>query len=108
MIRACVRQPAQGEALELADKYDAPIHLLVTDLVMPKISGRELSERIVGSHPEIKVVFISGYSNNLLSSDQVLDPKHILLKKPFRLSALGHCIREVLNQRNVTAAAAGK
>jgi len=93
------------EALELVEGYEGPIHLLVTDLVMPKISGRELAELIKASRREIKVVFISGYSNNLLSHEQILDPGHILLQKPFRLAALGSCIREVLNNRNVTAAA---
>lgn len=62
---------------------------MLTDLIMPQMSGRELSEKIAGIHPETKVVFMSGYSNNLLSNEQVLDAEHILLQKPFRLTILG-------------------
>jgi two-component system cell cycle sensor histidine kinase/response regulator CckA len=93
-----------SEALVLAEQHNQPIHLLLTDLVMPKMSGRELAEKIACIHPETKVVFMSGYSNNLISSQQILDPKHVLLQKPFRLAALGRCIRETLSR----AKAAGK
>jgi hypothetical protein len=54
--------------------------------------------------PEIRVVFMSGYSNNLLSNQQVLDPKHVLLHKPFRLAALGRRVREVLDRSQSAAA----
>jgi two-component system cell cycle sensor histidine kinase/response regulator CckA len=94
------------EALEIAQQHEDPIHLLLTDVVMPQMSGRELSERITNIHPETKVIFMSGYSNNLLSNQQVLDPKHELLQKPFRLEALGQRIRETLTNRR--AASAGK
>jgi CheY-like chemotaxis protein len=96
-----------SEALEIAERHEEPIHLMLTDLVMPKMSGRDLAEKIKATHPETKVVFMSGYSNNLLSSQQVLDPKHVLLQKPFRLAALGLCIREALNSKGV-ATTAGK
>jgi two-component system cell cycle sensor histidine kinase/response regulator CckA len=79
---------------------------LLTDVVMPQMSGRELSEKITRIHPETKVIFMSGYSNNLLSSLQVLDPKRELLQKPFRLTTLGQRIREVLT--GGLAAGAGK
>jgi two-component system cell cycle sensor histidine kinase/response regulator CckA len=85
-----------SEALKVAEQYDRPIHLLLTDLIMPSMSGRELSERMAQVRPEIRVVFMSGYSNNLLSDQQVLAPKHVLLQKPFRLAALGRSVRDVL------------
>jgi two-component system cell cycle sensor histidine kinase/response regulator CckA len=88
-----------SEALWIAEQHSNPIHLLVTDLVMPHMSGRELSEKIVRIHPETKVVFMSGYSNNLLSDQQILDPRHVLLQKPFRLTALGRCIRDTLSKK---------
>lgn len=72
-----------SEALEIAERHQEPIHLMLTDLVMPKMSGRDLAEKIKVSHPETKVVFMSGYSNNLLSNQQILDPKHVLLQNPF-------------------------
>jgi two-component system cell cycle sensor histidine kinase/response regulator CckA len=84
------------EALKVAEQYDGPIHLLLTDLIMPSMSGKELSERMARVRPQIQVVFMSGYSNNLLSDHQVLAPKHVLLQKPFRLAALGRRVRDVL------------
>jgi CheY-like chemotaxis protein len=92
------------EALEIASLHTQPIHLMVTDLVMPQMSGRELSEKIRPIHPETEVVFMSGYSNNLLSSQDVLDPKHVLLQKPFRLVALGQRIREILGRGKAAGA----
>jgi CheY-like chemotaxis protein len=87
-------------ALQIAQEYSEPIHLLLTDLVMPKMSGRELAERMKTIHPRTKVVFMSGYSNNLLSSQQILERGHTLLQKPFRLATLGQCIRQTLNSQN--------
>jgi len=94
------------QALQAAEQYDQPIQLLLTDLIMPLMSGRELSERIVKIRPEIQIVFMSGYSNNLLSNQQILDPKHVLLQKPFRLAALGRRVRDVLGRS--LGASAGK
>jgi two-component system, cell cycle sensor histidine kinase and response regulator CckA len=91
-----------SEALDIAERHSRPIHLLLTDVVMPQMSGRELSEKITSIHPETKVIFMSGYSNNLLSNRQVLDPKHELLQKPFRLATLGQRIREALAGRGKT------
>ncbi len=90
-----------NEALELAKEHEGPIHVLLTDLIMPKMSGRELADKIQSIQPEIKLVFMSGYSNNLLSSQQILDPGQKLLQKPFRLTELDRCIRETL--RDATA-----
>ena len=93
-----------SDALRLAEQHGGPIHVLLTDLIMPLMSGRELSERIASVRPEIRVVFMSGYSNNLLSNQQILDPKHVLLQKPFRLATLGRRIRDVLGRSLGTAA----
>ncbi len=92
------------EALEIAQQREEPIHLLLTDVVMPHMSGRELSERLTSIHPETKVIFMSGYSNNLLSNRQVLDPKHELLQKPFRLEVLGQRIREAFANKRAASA----
>jgi two-component system, cell cycle sensor histidine kinase and response regulator CckA len=94
------------EALALASEQQHPIHLMLTDVIMPQMSGRELAEKIKGLHPEIKTVFMSGYSNNLLSTRQVLDPRHVLLQKPVRLTALAQRLREILDRS--CAAGAGK
>ena len=92
------------EALRMAEQYEQPIHLLLSDLVMPRMSGKELSERIVGLHAETRVVFMSGYSQNLLSHQQILDPAYSLLHKPFRLADLGQLIRETLDRTRAAKA----
>jgi len=88
------------EALQVAEQYKQPIHLLLTDVVMPQMSGRELSDKLTLIHPEAKIVFMSGYSRNLISTREVLDTHHILVQKPFRLATLGKCIRDALAQQS--------
>jgi len=90
------------EAVQIAERRKQPIHLLLSDVVMPAMSGRDLAEQIKCLHPETKIVFMSGYSNNLLSNP--LSPGQVLLQKPFRLAALGRCIRETLNNQKGAAA----
>jgi two-component system, cell cycle sensor histidine kinase and response regulator CckA len=92
------------EALGIAKQRKEPIHLLLTDLVMPQMSGRELAEQIAALHPEASTIFMSGYSNNLLSNQQFLDPKRVLLQKPFQLTALGQCIRRALMRESAAGA----
>jgi CheY-like chemotaxis protein len=92
------------QALALAGQFEYVIHLMLTDVIMPQMSGRELAEKIKEIHPETRVVFMSGYSNNLLSNRQVLDPKHVLLQKPIRLASLGKRLREILNQKSAAGA----
>ena len=72
---------------------------------MPKMNGRDLADNLKATHPETKVVFMSGYSNNLLSSEQVLGLRHVLLQKPFRLAALGLCIRDTLDAKSAVTSA---
>jgi PAS domain S-box-containing protein len=94
------------QALALAAQSETSIELMLTDVIMPHMSGPELAEKILVVHPGIKTVFMSGYSNNLLSNRQILDPRHVLLQKPVRLTALAKCLRETLDRGK--AASAGK
>jgi two-component system, cell cycle sensor histidine kinase and response regulator CckA len=94
------------EALQMAEQYQQPIDLLLTDLVMPQMSGTDLAKKIAEMRPAIRTIFMSGYSNNLLSAQQITDPRHVLLKKPFRLAALGERVRQTLGK--VQGAAAGE
>jgi two-component system sensor histidine kinase EvgS len=71
------------------------------------MSGRELAEKIEARYPQICTVFMSGYSRNLLSNQQLSDSRHILLQKPFRLASLGRCVREALANQKAAAVAAG-
>jgi two-component system cell cycle sensor histidine kinase/response regulator CckA len=95
------------EALQMAEKYEQQIDLLVTDLVMPQMSGTRLAQQLAEARPQICTIFMSGYSKNLLSDQEITDPKHVLLQKPFRLSALGERVREMLNRRTKAALASG-
>lgn len=100
-----VLKAAHGpEALKIAAQHQKHIHLLLSDLVMPQMSGRELSERIAEKHPETRTIFMSGYSRNLLSTPPNEDANYVLLQKPFRLDVLGQCIRQTLDRKDAAGA----
>ena len=89
-----------NEALQMASAYPDPIHLLVTDLVMPNIGGRELAQRLMPLRPRMKVLFMSGYSEHsaLDSENEEMDPSATILQKPFSLDALARNVRRVLDE----------
>jgi len=94
-----VIEAASGpEALRVADDYEGPIHLLVSDMVMPKMSGRELAIRFAEWRPSMKALFISGYTDNGISSQDVVDSGVSFLQKPFTPSQLAGKVREVLDK----------
>jgi CheY-like chemotaxis protein len=80
--------PDAPTALELARKHHGRIHLLLTDVVMPGMSGRELANRLIASRPEVKVLYMSGYTNDLIDQHGILDRDTALLEKPFTLHSL--------------------
>ncbi len=84
------------DALELAGKHDGNIDLLITDVVMPKMSGRDLSERIVESHPGVRTLFMSGYTANVIAHRGVLEEGVHFIQKPFSKEELATKIRKVL------------
>jgi len=84
-------------ALELSDRHPGPMHLLLTDVVMPAMSGPELCQRLKSLRPRIRVLYMSGYTDEALGRHGVLEPGTFLLQKPFSIGALGQKVREVLD-----------
>jgi len=86
------------EALQMANAYPDPIHLLVTDLVMPNMGGRKLAQRLTPLRPGMKVLFMSGYSEHSALEIEEAGSSASILQKPFSLDALAHNVRRVLDE----------
>jgi signal transduction histidine kinase/CheY-like chemotaxis protein len=87
-----------AEALEVAAKAQLPVDLLVTDVVMPKMGGKELAARLKETHPRVKVLYMSGYAENAIAHQGVLPQGVNFIEKPYSLSDLARRVREVLNR----------
>ena len=86
-----------GEALEIAKKYPHRIHVLLTDMVMPGISGSELAKQMASVRPETRVVYMSGYSQYTVFEQKDVDPDAVLLQKPFTRDSLARAVRHVID-----------
>ncbi len=86
-----------AEAVEISERYQGPIHLMVTDVVMPGMNGRELADRLTPIHPEMKVLYVSGYTDEAIVHHGALDPGVAFLPKPFSPKALIRKVAEVLD-----------
>jgi CheY-like chemotaxis protein len=85
-------------ALQIASGYSGKIDMLITDVVMPGMSGRELSARLCASCPQTKVLYLSGYTEDAIVHEGVIDPDTAFLQKPFTLQALSRKVRDVLGE----------
>jgi len=85
-------------AIRMADSHQGRIDLLVTDVVMPKMNGKDLYERLVESRPDLKVIFMSGFTETAIVSQGVLTPGVNFLQKPFTGETLARRIRDVLDK----------
>ncbi len=85
------------EGLRAAERFPGPIHLLLTDVVMPGISGRQLSDRLTAVRPSTRTLFMSGYTEDAIMHHGVLEDGLAFLQKPFTPHVLLHKVREVLD-----------
>ena len=96
------------EALEVARSHSGPIHLLLTDVVMPGINGRVLGERLAPLQPGMKVLYMSGYTDSFIAGHGVLEAGTHLLHKPFTHETLARKVREVLDSAESASVSASK
>jgi DNA-binding NtrC family response regulator len=86
------------EALEISGKHRGTIHLMVTDVVMPHMNGRDLAERMRQMRPEIKVIYMSGYTDNLVLQGGMVEEGSDFIQKPFTADTLARRVRAALQQ----------
>jgi PAS domain S-box-containing protein len=103
VLRSCgyvVLEASDGqEALRVAQKHKGPINLLLSDVIMPHLSGRQLVERMAAVKPVMKLLFFSGYTDDAMVRHGVLDTDYAFLNKPFTPAALAQKVRDVLDEK---------
>jgi CheY-like chemotaxis protein len=95
-----IAAPNGAAALMMSGSHQGPIHLLISDLIMPDIGGGELASRLVKLRPEIKVLYMSGYTGETIAHYGIVDSSVALLQKPFTLQELARRVRDVLGPRS--------
>jgi FixJ family two-component response regulator len=87
------------DAFLLATQHEGPIHLLITDVVMPGMTGKELQERITSVRRGLKVLYISGYTGDILAKTGLMPEETQFLQKPFQIFDLAQKVRQVLDSQ---------
>jgi two-component system cell cycle sensor histidine kinase/response regulator CckA len=102
-----VLEAKDGEdALRVSQDHTGPIHLMVADVVMPRMGGPQLADRLADERPDMKVLFVSGYAEKMVLQSGKIDLNSRFLRKPFSLSMLAGKVREVLQASEARALAA--
>lgn len=87
--------------MQIVTQHEDSPDLLLTDIVMPEMNGKELLERMQGLHPELKCLFMSGYTTNVIAHRGILDEKLHFIQKPFSRADLAKKIRYVLDNEDI-------
>ena len=87
------------EALDVCEKTGDKIDLVITDIIMPQMSGREMAEKVSENYPRIKILFTSGYSSNSIAKHGLSDPNTHFIQKPFTLETISLKVRKVLDEK---------
>jgi CheY-like chemotaxis protein len=110
MVRRLVRETLEREGYKLLDAagpaeahrisrhYKGPIHLLITDVIMPKLSGRELAGKLTAERPGLMVLYMSGYTDSAVLANGILDDETAFLQKPFTPASLSRRVRQILDR----------
>jgi CheY-like chemotaxis protein len=86
-----------GEAIRLAREHTGNVHLLITDVVMPEMNGRDLAKNVLSIYPDIRRLFMSGYTADVIAHHGVLDEGVYFIQKPFAMKELAAKVRETLD-----------
>jgi two-component system, cell cycle sensor histidine kinase and response regulator CckA len=120
MVRTLVRETLEREGYKVIDSadpmeaqrigenYRGKIQLLITDVVMPKLSGRELSRGLVGRRPDLKVLYMSGYTDSAIVNSGILQKEVFFIQKPFTPAMLSNKVREVIEGGDPMTRTAGE
>jgi CheY-like chemotaxis protein len=93
-----ILEASNGEdALRVSAQYTEPIHLLLTDVIMPEINGKVLADKLLKARPDLKVLFMSGYTDDAIARHGVLDPDVAFIQKPLSVATLARKVRDVLD-----------
>jgi CheY-like chemotaxis protein len=85
-----------GEAIRMAGEHSSEIHLLLTDVIMPEMNGKDLAARLRPDHPHLKCLFMSGYTSDVIAQHGILDEGVQFIQKPFSIKDLAIKVRAVL------------
>ncbi|HYW85658.1 MAG TPA: response regulator, partial [Spirochaetia bacterium] len=85
-----------GEAIGRSDEYAGQIHLVITDVVMPQMNGRQLVDRLISTRTGLKCLYMSGYTSDVIAHRGVLEEGVSFISKPFSLTVLAEKVREIL------------
>jgi len=86
-----------NEAIDICNAHEGTIHLLLTDVVLPQMDGKTLYDRVSSARTNLKVLYVSGYTENFIVHHGVLDKDVHFMQKPFNLDSLARKVREILD-----------